>query len=91
MSADELGTPQTIQEAGINVIVFGIFTTLAVNTANITPPYGMVIFATMGVLNKPYGFIVRSILLFLPAMFIGLLLVAFIEPLSTWLPEITGR
>jgi TRAP-type C4-dicarboxylate transport system permease large subunit len=42
----------------------------------------------MGVLNKPYGFIVRSILLFIPALVIGLLLVAFIPNLTTWLPSV---
>ncbi|MFC1925511.1 TRAP transporter large permease [Chloroflexota bacterium] len=81
----------SIEDVGFSVIVFGIFATLAVNLANITPPYGLVIFATMGVLNKPYGFIVRSILLFIPALVIGLLLVAFIPGLCTWLPEVTNR
>jgi len=81
----------SVQDAGISVITYGIFATLAVNLANITPPYGLVIFATMGVLNKPYGFIVRSIFLFIPALIIGLLLVAYISGLTTWLPEVTGR
>lgn len=81
----------SVQDVSYSIITFGIFTTLAVNLANITPPYGMVIFATMGVLNKPYGFIVRSILMFIPALVIGLLLVAYIPALTTWLPDVTGR
>jgi len=81
----------SVLDANISLIAFGIFATLAVNLANITPPYGLVIFATMGVLNKPYGFIVRSILLFIPAMVIGLLLVAFFPGLCTWLPAVTGK
>ena len=81
----------SVDGLGINLIMYGIFTTIAVNLANITPPYGMVIFATMGALNKPYGFIVRSCLMFYPALFIGLILIAFIPGLCTWLPEVTGR
>ncbi|MFC1924360.1 TRAP transporter large permease [Chloroflexota bacterium] len=81
----------SVLDANISLIAFGIFATLAVNLANITPPYGLVIFATMGVLNKPYGFIVRSIFLFIPAMVIGLLLVAFFPGLCTWLPAVTGK
>lgn len=82
---------ESVQDVDISLIVFGIFTTLSVNMASITPPYGMIIFTCMGIMNKPYGFICRSILLFLPAMVIGLILVAFIPGLCTWLPEVTGR
>ncbi|MFC1924726.1 TRAP transporter large permease [Chloroflexota bacterium] len=81
----------SVNDLGISLIMYGIFTTLCVNLANITPPYGMLIFATMGILNKPYGFMVRSILMFIPAVALGLILVAFFPQLCTWLPAVTGR
>jgi len=77
----------TIAELNIDVIMFGVFTMLAVNLACITPPYGMIIFVSQSILGKPYAFIVRSLLLFLPVMILGMVLIAFIPGLSTWLPN----
>ncbi|MFC2018065.1 TRAP transporter large permease [Chloroflexota bacterium] len=75
-------------DVGVNVYVYGVFMTVAVNLANITPPYGLLLFASVGMLNKPYGYIVRSCLLFLPAMMVGMLIIAFWEDVSLWLTTI---
>lgn len=80
-----------VQDLGISPVTYGIFSFLAVNLAMITPPYGMLIFATMGILNKPYEFIVRSCLLFFPALVLGMLICTFWSDICTWLPEVTGR
>jgi len=72
----------------INIYVFGVFTMIAVNLGNITPPYGLTIFATQSILGKPYSFIVKACMMFYLALFIGMILVAFIPGLSTWLPNL---
>lgn len=80
----------TVSDLGINLYVFGVFTVVAVNLAGITPPYGLTIFASQIILGKPYHFVVKSCLMFLPPMVLGLILLGFVEPLSTWLPDWTG-
>lgn len=81
----------SVVNLGISIIVFGVFTCIAVNLANITPPYGMMIFAAQGILKKPYEFIVQSVLMFIPAVVLGMIIIAFVPVISTWLPDITGR
>lgn len=80
----------TVNNLEISVIMFGVFTILAVNLGNITPPYGLAIFASQSILNKSYSTIVRACVLFYPALVIGMLLVAFIPSVTTWLPDYTG-
>ncbi|MFC2018120.1 TRAP transporter large permease [Chloroflexota bacterium] len=78
----------TMNSLGIDLVVFGVFCIIAVNLAGMTPPYGLTIFASQSIMRKPYHTIVKACIMFLPAIFIGLILVAFIEPLSTWLPDV---
>ena len=78
----------TIAVLGIDKISFGVFTTFATNLAIITPPYGLLLFATMPLLNLPFTFVARACLMFYPALIVGMLLVAFIPELSTWLPNL---
>lgn len=82
---------KSVESVGISLITFGVFTTLAVELAGVTPPYGMTLFASQSIMNKPYAFIVSAVLLFIPIMIIGLLLIAYVPGLTTWLPAVTGR
>lgn len=81
----------TIIELDIDLVVFGVFCVLAVNIAGMTPPYGLTIFASQSILGKPYHFVVKACVMFLPALFIGLVLVAFISSLSLWLPDVLDK
>lgn len=81
---------ETCVELHVNIYVFGVFTILAVTMAGITPPYGLCIFATQSILQKPYHQVVRACIMFIPALIIGLVLIGFFEPLSTWLPNLLG-
>lgn len=76
------------EDLGINVYVFGVFTMVAVTMAGMTPPYGLTIFATQGILGKPYHFVVKACIMFLPALVLGLIIIAFIPQLTTWLPDL---
>ena len=81
----------TLTGAGVNQISFGVFTTIAVELAIITPPYGMALFAATGILNQPLSFIARSCLMFYPALVLGMVLVAYVPQLTTWLPGLLGQ
>jgi C4-dicarboxylate transporter DctM subunit len=86
-----IGTPLLLPPAldvGIDVYVYGVFMTVAVNLANITPPYGMMLFASAGMLNKSYGYIVRAVLMFLPLQIVGMIIIAFWPDVSLWLTTI---
>ena len=78
----------TLAVLGIDKISFGVFTTFATNLAIITPPYGLLLFAAMPLLNLPFTFVARACLMFYPALIVGMLLIAFIPELSTWLPSL---
>jgi C4-dicarboxylate transporter DctM subunit len=78
----------TIIELGINPIVFGILIVYAVGVACITPPYGILLFMTVGVLREPFHVVARGCFYFFPAMIIGLFLIAYVEPLTTFLIDI---
>jgi C4-dicarboxylate transporter DctM subunit len=81
----------TIVVLGIDKVSFGVFNSLTVNIAGITPPYGLVLFATMGILNLPFHFVARACLMFYPALILSLILIAFVPEISTWLPNLIGR
>lgn len=77
--------------AGIHPIVYGIFACIATNLANVTPPYGLTIFASQTVLGESYLSVCKSVMMFLPAVIIGMVTVAYWPGLTTWLPAVTGR
>jgi TRAP-type C4-dicarboxylate transport system permease large subunit len=81
----------TLTDSGVNVISFGVFTAIAVEMAIITPPYGMALFAATGILNQPLTFIARSCMMFYPAIVLGMVLVAYVPQLTTWLPSLLGQ
>ncbi len=81
----------TLTGAGVNPISFGVFTAISVELAIITPPYGMALFAATGILNQPLSFIARSCLMFYPALVLGMVLVAYVPQLTTWLPGLLGQ
>jgi C4-dicarboxylate transporter DctM subunit len=78
----------TLAVLGISKVSFGVFTTFATNLAIITPPYGLLLFAAMPLLNLPFTFVARACLMFYPALILGMLLVAYFPQLSTWLPDL---
>ncbi|MEO0636739.1 MAG: TRAP transporter large permease subunit [Pseudomonadota bacterium] len=76
-----------IREAGIDVIWFGIFVTVVIEMAQITPPIGFNLFVMQGLTNLDMGYIARAALpMFLIMVVMALLLMAFPE-IATWLPD----
>ncbi|MEN0088691.1 MAG: TRAP transporter large permease subunit [Pseudomonadota bacterium] len=76
-----------IREAGIDVIWFGIFVTVVIEMAQITPPIGFNLFVMQGLTNLDMGYIARAALpMFLIMVVMAFLLMAFPE-IATWLPD----
>ncbi|MEM7300883.1 MAG: TRAP transporter large permease subunit [Pseudomonadota bacterium] len=76
-----------IRDAGIDLIWFGIFVTVVIEMAQITPPIGFNLFVLQGMTTHQMNFIARAAL----PMFMIMVLMVFVligfPDLATWLPE----
>lgn len=79
-----------VEGVGINPMAYSVMVALAVEVGVLTPPYGLVLFAGVGILKENFGFITRSVLLFYPALIIGEFLIIYVPQISTFLPNIVG-
>jgi len=76
-----------IREAGIDVIWFGIFVTVVIEMAQITPPIGFNLFVMQGLTNHQMNYIAKAALpMFAIMVIMVFVLIAFPE-LATWLPD----
>ncbi|MFC2058116.1 TRAP transporter large permease [Chloroflexota bacterium] len=80
----------TVVGLGISPLVFGVLVVISVEIAGLTPPYGLGIFAAVVILKEEFVFIARSVLLFYPALIVGVLLVAYVPQISLFLPNLTS-
>jgi tripartite ATP-independent transporter DctM subunit len=76
----------TIQKAGIDLVWFGIFIVLVVETAQITPPVGFNLFVLQGMTKREITWIARVALPLFALMVVAIGLVFFFPGLVTWLP-----
>ena len=76
-----------IRDAGINVIWFGIYLTVLVEMAQITPPVGFNLFVLQGMTKHEMYFLAKSALpMFLVMVLMVFIMIAFPE-LATYLPS----
>ena len=76
-----------LREVGFTMIWFGIFVTVVIEMAQITPPIGFNLFVLQGMTGHRMGYIARTALpMFLIMVLMVGLLVAWPE-LATWLPD----
>jgi TRAP-type transport system large permease protein len=81
--------PLTVK-AGIDPLHFSMIFLLNVNLGNITPPMGMVLFATSELSRTKIQDIAEEIWPFLVAKVVILGMVTYVPGLSLWLPHIFG-
>jgi len=74
-------------DQGISPIVYGIFAVIAIEIAAITPPYGITLFATCGILRERFELVAKSCILFYPADIVGFLLIAYVPQITLFLPR----
>lgn len=67
---------------------FAAFFICVLNVGNITPPFGLGLFALQKVTGMAFGDLVVGMIPFLIPMFLVMLMVAFFPALSTWLPSV---
>lgn len=80
-----------IVAAGGNAIHFGVFMILVLMIGELTPPFGMVLFALMRVTGFPLNRVVRAALPFYVPVFIVILLIALVPGIATFLPQMLSH
>ncbi len=73
---------------GINMIQFGVVTVIALAIGMATPPVGIALFATCGIADITIGQLTKKVIPFLFALIAGLLVLAYVPILSTFLPDL---
>jgi tripartite ATP-independent transporter DctM subunit len=76
------------RQAGFDMIWFGIFLTIVVEIAQITPPIGFNLFVLQGMTGKDMGFIARSAAPMFLLMVVGVILISLFPGIATWLPSL---
>ncbi len=80
-----------LREVGFTMIWFGIFVTVVVEMAQITPPIGFNLFVLQGMTGHQIGYIAKTALpMFLIMVVMVTILVTWPE-LATWLPETASQ
>lgn len=74
-----------VQQLGISTLQFGIIMCTAVCIGFVTPPFGTCLFTGMSVSGVSMQKLVKSILPFIVAMLVVLLLMTFIPQLTLWI------
>lgn len=76
------------QQLGIDMVHFGVVTVVALAIGMATPPVGITLFATCSISGVSMGQITRRIVPFLIALIVGLVVLAYVPVLSTFLPRL---
>jgi C4-dicarboxylate transporter DctM subunit len=76
------------ENLGIDMVHFGVVTVIALAIGMATPPVGIALFATCGISNITIGQITKKVVPFLIALIAGLIVLAYIPILSTFLPNL---
>jgi tripartite ATP-independent transporter DctM subunit len=77
--------------AGFDKLWFGIFLTIMIETAQITPPVGFNLFVIQGITGEPIGRVARAALPFLAVLVLVAALITAFPAIATWLPAQAGR
>jgi C4-dicarboxylate transporter, DctM subunit len=75
------------RQAGFDMIWFGVFLTIVVEIAQITPPIGFNLFVLQGMTGRDMDFIARSALPMFVLMVVAVILISVFPGIATWLPS----
>ncbi len=76
------------EQVGIDLVQFGVITVISLAIGMATPPVGISLFACCSIANVSMGEITKKILPFLVVMILGLLFLAYVPIITTFLPNL---
>jgi tripartite ATP-independent transporter DctM subunit len=77
----------TIQQAGLDLIWFGVFVVLVVEVAQITPPVGLNLFVLQGLTKRDIGYISKTVIPMFALMMLAIVLIYYFPGIVLWLPS----
>lgn len=72
---------------GYHPLWFAVVFTINMELALITPPVGLNLYVIKGITDEKMETVIRGAFQFVILLAVGLLIIALIEPMSTWLPS----
>ncbi|MGB5216282.1 MAG: TRAP transporter large permease subunit [Anderseniella sp.] len=75
------------RQAGFDMIWFGIFLTIVVEIAQITPPIGFNLFVLQGMTGRDMDFIAKAALPMFALMVLAVVIISIFPGIATWLPS----
>jgi len=76
-----------VEAAGIDLLWFGIFIVLVVESAQITPPVGFNLFVVQGLTGHNILYVAKSVLPFFFVLCLGIAIITVFPEIATWLPK----
>jgi len=76
------------RQAGFDMIWFGIFLTIVVEIAQITPPIGFTLFVLQGMTGRDMDFIAKAALPMFALMVLAVVIISLFPGIATWLPSL---
>jgi tripartite ATP-independent transporter DctM subunit len=76
-----------IRQAGIDVIWFGIFLVVVIETAQVTPPIGFNLFVLQGMTRHEISYIAKTAIPMVALMLLMVVILVVWPELATWLPD----
>jgi len=75
------------RQAGFDMIWFGVFLTIVVEIAQITPPIGFNLFVLQGMTGRDMDFIAKAALPMFALMVLAVIIISLFPGIATWLPS----
>lgn len=72
---------------GVDLVHFGVITSVAIVLGQCTPPFGVLLFITSGLSGTPLKDVTREAIPMVVCLLVALLLITFIPELVMWLPN----
>lgn len=74
----------------VDMVYFGVITSINIILANVTPPFGFLCFITSGLTKTPLQKVFKAEMPMLIVLFICLFLFTYVPGFVTWLPSVMG-
>ena len=75
----------------IDMVQFGVLTSLNMMIGLCTPPFGILLFVTSAISNTPYSKIIKEIMPMVAILIVLLLAITFIPGIVTFIPNLLMR
>ena len=72
---------------GLDIFHLGVIFAVTLSIGMFTPPFGLSLFVSQSVLERPMGLIVRGCIPFLFCYLIALVIITYVPDISLWLPN----